>query len=672
MLRPARTSSRRSVRTWAGAAVLAALPLSAAPQTAAAQNTPPASTILSTYQPKVAGGTGVEIETPPEDQWEQCKVEQLDNGESGYLVSGPQQQTLRKIVDADGDNTIELFIYYNQGMEVYREWDADGAEKNASGVPVVSSNNFRWVNFGGTKWGVDENGDRKIDRWKRISATEAAQVATEALVDGDAQKLATVLVTEDELKALGVAEENRSAVMEGLAGAAGKLRSMREESKLLKSKPTVQSVNAGQPGLILAGQTGTKELEVVENTNALLNIPGGTNMGIVTISELVRVGQPADADVWKLTVLPTPVEGNGQIVLGGPLIQPEATPGNGSGGMEIDPAVARLLQQLAELNQTRPKPDAAKKDQLAFAAKQLTLHRELFKEDKSTDRPFWLTTQADTFHALFLGEYIEAGFAKTELGKIRKLADREAKGALPTVDQRILFVQWGERRKPLGADPKPADLDKFESWWAKSREDFIKQYPKAGESGQFRIELGLEAEQRGEQEKAKSYFRPVVQTFSQSETPQLRQLAAKAAGAMRRLDLVGKPIDFNVSTRPDGQISDADTRGKVTLLTFWNVDCEPCRQNLPILKDLYDKYGDDLQIVAVNVDLNADVIAGYVKENKVPFPIAWEPGGFNGRTATYFGVLNLPTMILADKQGRVVSVDPDIRDVQTKVPQLAK
>ena len=658
--RPARAPFVRAgaARAWAAAAVLAAAP--------AAFAAPPASAILSTYQPKVAGGAGVEIETPPEDQWGQCEVEPIRGQDSGYVVTGPQKQVLRRILDADGDNTIELFIYYNQGMEVYREWDADGAEKNAKGTPVVNSDNFRWVNFGGTKWGVDTDGDRKIDRWKRISAAEAAAVAAEAVLEGDAAKLATVLATDDDLEQLGVADAIRNDVAEQLADPARQLAKMRDESAMLQARPTFQSVNTGQPGLILPGESARRELEVVENSNALVNVPGGT-MGIVSLSEMVRVGAAGDPDVWKLTALPRPVEGNGQIVLGGPLIQPVGRYGSDDldrGG--LDPKVAELLGELAKLNDDRPEEGAPDKEKLAFAAKQLKLHRELFKEDKSDDRPFWLTTQADTFHALFLNELIDAKFAQTELAKIRKIAEAEAKGALPVVDQRSLFVEWGEKRRALGENPEPAELDDFESWWRGARDDFVKAHPEAGEAGTFMIELAMEAEQEGDDKQAADDYRRLARQFPDS------QLGKKAAGALRRLNLEGKPLEFRLPIRGGGTITDRDTRGKVTLLTFWNVACKPCQQNLPVLKDLYDRYGDDLEIIAVNVDDTPNPIAAYVKENKVPFPVAYEPDGFNGVAATYFGVVNLPTMLLADQQGRVVSVNPDIREVQTKVPQLVK
>ena len=237
-------------------------------------------------------------------------------------------QTLRRLLAANGDPSINLFIYYDQGLEVYREWDSDGSKENAEGKRIVERDNFRWVNLGGTRWGVDEDGDKKIDVWKRISASEAGRVAAEALLNNDPQMLQTVLVTSEELAALGV---NRQIIDEDiaprLAAPGDQLDRMRSESKMLADRGKFQQFNAGQPGLILPGeQRATRELEVVENSTALVSAGRGET-GMISVGEMVKL--PAElrrgqtGDVWKLTAMPLPIEGAGtQIVLGGPLMQP--------------------------------------------------------------------------------------------------------------------------------------------------------------------------------------------------------------------------------------------------------------------------------------------------------------------------------------------------------------
>ena len=106
-------------------------------------------------------------------------------------------------------------------------------------------------------------------------------------------------------------------------------------------------------------------------------------------------------------------------------------------------------------------------------------------------------------------------------------------------------------------------------------------------------------------------------------------------------------------------------------MTFWTTDCEPCTDNLPILKDLRQRFGDDgFEILAVNLDPTPNPIKGYLNRFRVDFPVAYEPGSFEGPTAVQFGVVTMPTMILADRSGRVVGTDLEIREVKNRVQDL--
>jgi hypothetical protein len=47
-----------------------------------------------------------------------------------------------------------------------------------------------------------------------------------------------------------------------------------------------------------------------------------------------------------------------------------------------------------------------------------------------------------------------------------------------------------------------------------------------------------------------------------------------------------------------------------------------------------------------------------------------EPGGLDSRLARQLGILSLPTMVLIDRRGMVVSAETTVADLKTELPKL--
>ena len=81
-------------------------------------------------------------------------------------------------------------------------WDAD----LFTGKP----DQYRWLNGGGSKWGIDDNKaarpDFHIDRWRVISAEEVSQEILQALITKDFARLERLLISDAEVKALELAD----------------------------------------------------------------------------------------------------------------------------------------------------------------------------------------------------------------------------------------------------------------------------------------------------------------------------------------------------------------------------------------------------------------------------------------------------------------------------------
>ena len=136
---------------------------------------PPTPGDMLKFQPKQAG---VIISTPTEAEAANFKVELVNGpGEAaGWMLKDAKGQPVRKFVATKGSTgKVDVWSYYLDGQEVYREIDTTGSQK---------PDQFRWFGAGGMRWGVDVNKDLKIDGWKMISAEEVSQEVLKAITAG--------------------------------------------------------------------------------------------------------------------------------------------------------------------------------------------------------------------------------------------------------------------------------------------------------------------------------------------------------------------------------------------------------------------------------------------------------------------------------------------------------
>ncbi|MGE5194380.1 MAG: thioredoxin, partial [Deltaproteobacteria bacterium] len=191
----------------------------------------------------------VEFDTPDPKQYDQCKVTGVQAGKAtGWLLTGPDGQPLRRFMDTDGNDVVDTFSYYKNGLEVYR----DIVTK-----PNGKKDQFRWLNTGGMRWGIDTNGDGKIDVYKQISAEEVSRLAVRALVTQDASLLAPLLITKEDLKNLGIKGTLDAKLLASVADPAAKLKKAAANSKIIQSRTTWMRFDAAPPAAVPADASKT-------------------------------------------------------------------------------------------------------------------------------------------------------------------------------------------------------------------------------------------------------------------------------------------------------------------------------------------------------------------------------------------------------------------------------
>ena len=138
----------------------------------------------------------VEYDIPAAADAAKCtiKAEKI-GGQTGWVVRGPTGQILRQFVDTNGDNVVDRWSYFKDGVEVYRDID-----ENFNG----KADQHRWFNTSGSRWGLDPNEDGKVNTWKIISPEEVTAEVVMALRDKDTARFNRLLITESEIKSLGL------------------------------------------------------------------------------------------------------------------------------------------------------------------------------------------------------------------------------------------------------------------------------------------------------------------------------------------------------------------------------------------------------------------------------------------------------------------------------------
>ncbi len=108
---------------------------------------------------------------------------------------------------------------------------------------------------------------------------------------------------------------------------------------------------------------------------------------------------------------------------------------------------------------------------------------------------------------------------------------------------------------------------------------------------------------------------------------------------------------FQLNSSSGKPVALADLKGQVVLINFWASWCGPCRQEMPILDQLYRSYqAAGFTLVGVNVEPNATDAQKFLKGTPVSFPILFDP---NSAVSQLYQVSGMPSTVIVDREGKV-------------------
>ena len=117
-------------------------------------------------------------------------------------------------------------------------------------------------------------------------------------------------------------------------------------------------------------------------------------------------------------------------------------------------------------------------------------------------------------------------------------------------------------------------------------------------------------------------------------------------------DIVNKPApDFALRSMKGPSVRLSEHLGEVVIINFWATWCGPCRQEMPLLDELYAKYQlAGLVLLSVNIDENAQPAIEMAQTLQVSYPVLFDA---RKEVSRAYDVSAMPVTVLVDRAGVV-------------------
>jgi peroxiredoxin len=562
------------------------------------------------------------------------------NGQVGWIVEGPDGTILRKFVDTNGDNKVDQWCYYKDGVEVYRDIDSNFNGK---------VDQYRWFNTAGTRWGLDPKETGTVETWKMISAEEVTSEVVAALATHDVDRFLRVTLSPEEIQSLGLGKARSAELTEKVGKLGTAFKQLCSKQKVVAAKTNWVQFAANRPGIVPAGtDESTKDVRVYENVLAIVET--AKKNGQLQIGTLVQVG-----DGWRVIDLPQDAAEGSQAdsSSSGFFYQTTLThhnePAEGVGPSENS---QKLINDLEKLD---PLADVAKRADL--------LEQIAAGAGNAEERTMWLRQLTDMLSAAVQTGNFPDGTdrLKTLLEKMsRNPADKDLAGY---VKFRLLMAEYWQKM----ADPKASQkYSTIQNEWLKNLEQFLADYPTVPDAAEAMLQLGMAEEWSGQDDNASKWYTRLAKEFP--DTPAGR----KAVGAQTRINSEGRAIAFTGQSLSGSLVNVANYRGKAVLIHFWTSQSDMSKNDVVVLKELMAKYGRSFVIIGVSVDNNRKELENFLNQAKLPWPQVFEEGGLDSPPANQLGIVTVPTMLLLDQQGKVVNRNIQAAEIEAELKKLIK
>lgn len=132
----------------------------------------------------------------------------------------------------------------------------------------------------------------------------------------------------------------------------------------------------------------------------------------------------------------------------------------------------------------------------------------------------------------------------------------------------------------------------------------------------------------------------------------LGAVAAMLMAASVSADIVRSAApDFTLKSASGENLKLSEYRGDVVLINFWASWCGPCRQEMPVLSELHDKYKAlGFTVLGVNVEEDSSKALRLLQDIPVSFPVLFDNESV---VSKQYDVVAMPSTVLVDRDGNM-------------------
>jgi len=129
-------------------------------------------------------------------------------------------------------------------------------------------------------------------------------------------------------------------------------------------------------------------------------------------------------------------------------------------------------------------------------------------------------------------------------------------------------------------------------------------------------------------------------------------LSVIAATSLASSGLEGRSApDFALKSSTGENLRLSEYRGEVVMVNFWATWCGPCRQEMPLLDELYQRYERvGFNLLGVNIDDDSRKAMKMIEELGVNFPVLFDS---RKEVSKLYEVEAMPVTVLIDREGNV-------------------